>query len=103
MDTTDTSGTPVKTDARYVVDLIAGHSVTPAAGFDIFDMISKVGLVPDCAMQVKREFEGGPLSPYKPTESCTCKYESIVATSSCETCSTTCATGVCRNGFCEVQ
>jgi hypothetical protein len=103
MDTTDAGGTPVKADARYVVDLVAGHVVTPAPGFDIFDMIAKVGLVPDCAMQVKREFEGGPLSIYKPEQSCTCKYESIVATTSCQACTTTCTTGVCRNGYCEVQ
>ena len=54
-------------------------------------------------MKVSREFEGGPLSLYSPTQDCTCKYESLVATSSCATCTDTCATGVCRNGFCEVR
>src|SRR5204863_4242072 len=29
MDTTDSGGTPVKADARYIVDLIAGKAVTP--------------------------------------------------------------------------
>jgi len=57
--------------------------------------------VPDCAMGVNRSFEGGPLTLYRPTESCTCKYESLVDTSSCATCTTSCTTGVCRNGFCE--
>ena len=68
-------------------------------------IVADVGLVPDCAMGVKREFEGGPLSLYQPAESCVCKYESLVDTSSCATCdvSTPCATGVCRNGFCEVR
>ena len=102
MDTTS-GGTPVNADARYVVDLIAGKSVTPAASFDMIDIIAKVGLVPDCAMGVKRAMEGGPLSIYNPAESCVCKYESIVATTSCQTCTTTCATGTCRNGYCEVQ
>lgn len=96
-------GTPTKPDARYVVDLIAGHAVTPATNFDMINIIATVGLIPDCAMGVKREFEGGPLSLYQPTQSCVCKYESVVATSSCQTCTTTCATGVCRNGYCEVQ
>jgi hypothetical protein len=54
-------------------------------------------------MGVTRQFEGGPLSLYKPAESCVCKYESLVDQSSCTACTTTCATGVCRNGFCEVQ
>ena len=41
-------------------------------------IVANVGLVPDCAMRVTRSFEGGPLSLYKPVESCTCKYESTV-------------------------
>ncbi|HLL24338.1 MAG TPA: hypothetical protein VK427_19540, partial [Kofleriaceae bacterium] len=73
MDTTDAAGVPVKAAARYAVDLIAGRSVTPAPSFDMIDVIAAVGLVPDCAMGVKREFEGGPLSIYKPAESCVCK------------------------------
>jgi hypothetical protein len=104
MDTTS-GGQPVNADARYVVDLIAGHTVTPAPSFDMIGIISAVGLVPDCAMGVKRSFEGGPLSLYKPTESCVCKYESLVDATSCAQCSATtpCASGVCRNGYCEVQ
>lgn len=104
MDTTS-GGTPVNADARYVIDLIAGHSVTPAVNFDMISIIAAVGLVPDCAMAVKREFEGGPLSLYSPEESCVCKYESLVDTSSCTACdaNTPCASGVCRNGFCEVK
>lgn len=94
---------PVNASARYVIDLIAGKSVSPAPNFDTIAVIAAVGLVPDCAMGVTRSFEGGPLSLYRPTESCVCKYESLVDQSNCTTCSTTCATGVCRNGFCEVR
>ena len=105
MDTTDTSGTPVKADARYVVDLITGKTVTPALNFKPIESIAAVGLVPDCAMGVTRSFEGGPLSIYKPAQSCVCKYESQVVGSTCATCSATqtCSSGVCRDGFCEVQ
>ena len=105
MDTTDAGGTPVKSDTRYVTDLIAGKTVSPAPSFDMISIISAVGLVPDCAMGVTRSFEGGPLALYHPTESCTCTYESLVDSSSCATCSPTqaCTTGVCRGGFCEVQ
>ena len=104
MDTT-AGGQPVSANARYVVDLIAGRSVTPAPAFDVISTVSAVGLVPDCAMGVTRAFEGGPLSLYSPTESCTCKYESVVDASTCATCSGSlaCASGVCRNGYCEVQ
>lgn len=105
MDTVDAALAPVKPDARYVIDLIAGRTVTPLQNFDMIGVISAVGLVPDCAMGVKRSFEGGPLSLYSPAESCKCKYESLVDASSCATCSPTqaCGSGVCRNNFCEVQ
>lgn len=98
--------TPVNLDARYVVDLIVGRSVTPVpTTFDMTSMVAAVGLVPDCAMGVTRSFEGGPLSRYTPAESCVCKYESLVVDpdTACETCTDACATGVCRAGFCEVQ
>ncbi len=104
MDTTS-GGSPVSADARYVIDLIAGKQVTPVENFDMFAIIQSVGLVPVCAMKVQRSFEGGPLSPYLSPESCGCKYDSLVATTSCAQCSASqpCTTGTCRNGFCEVQ
>ncbi|HVV83309.1 MAG TPA: hypothetical protein VHE35_09530 [Kofleriaceae bacterium] len=105
MDTVDGGGQPVKPDARYVIDLIAGKTVAPAADFDMVSIVAAVGLVPNCAMGVQRSFEGGPLSLYTPAQSCTCKYDSIVAQTSCSTCSaqSPCATGVCRAGYCEVR
>jgi len=105
MENVDGSGNPVNANAHYVIGLITGQTVTPAPGFAGPDIVASVGLVPDCAMGVQRSFDGGPLSLYAPPESCVCKYESIVATSSCSTCNdnTPCGTGVCRNGFCEAQ
>ena len=100
----NTDGTnPVNADAAYVVDMIAGHPVTPEPNFTPTVVVAGVGLVPDCAMRVQRTFEGGPLSLYKPPTSCTCRYEATVDASSCNTCSadTPCATGVCRDGYCE--
>ena len=105
IDTVDGSGNPVKPAARYVVNLITNKSVSPAPNFAAIESIAAVGLVPDCAMGVQRSFEGGPLSIYKPAQSCTCKYESLVAATSCAACSASqpCASGTCRDGFCEVQ
>ncbi|MEP6864064.1 MAG: hypothetical protein ABJE66_25775 [Deltaproteobacteria bacterium] len=100
----NTDGTnPVNPDAKYVVDMIAGHPVTPAPTFEPNVTVAGVGLVPDCAMRVQRTFEGGPLSLYTPPTSCTCRYEATVDASSCDTCSATtpCATGICRDGYCE--
>lgn len=107
MDTVTVAGTtktPVNPTARYVINLIAGLSVAPAQNFSMIDVIAAVGLVPECAMGVNRDFEGGPLRLYTPPESCVCKYESLVSTSSCAACTAgSCATGVCRNGFCEAR
>jgi hypothetical protein len=98
-----TSHQPVKPDAQYVIDMIAGKQVTPAPNFDPNVTVARVGLVPDCAMRVTRSFDGGPFSLYKPAESCTCKFESIVDASGCATCDANnpCASGVCRAGYCE--
>lgn len=95
--------TPVSADARYVVDMIAGHPVTPEPNFEPNVVVASVGLVPDCAMRVTRAMEGGPLALYKPPTSCTCKFEATVDVSTCQTCSATvpCATGTCRDGYCE--
>src|SRR6185503_6161392 len=93
---------PVNADTQYVIDMIAGKSVTPEPNFDANVIVAHVGLVPDCAMRVTRSFDGGPLSLYKPSESCTCKFESIVDTTSCESCNaSSCTTGTCRSGYCE--
>ena len=100
---------PTNANARYVIDLITGAPTTPAPAFDTTTIIAAVGLVPDCAMRVSRTFEGGPLSRYTPAQSCSCKYESLVADpdTTCTQCTGTgqgtCAAGVCRAGFCEVQ
>lgn len=97
------TGAPLDPRTRYVIDLIANKPVSPAPSFDTTTFIAKVGLVPDCAMRVARDFEGGPLRLYQPAESCVCRYESLVATTSCATCTDRCASGVCRHGYCEVQ
>jgi hypothetical protein len=109
METLNGAGQPVNQRAHYVVDLLTGKAVTPEPQFPnnqtMIDFIAAVGLVPDCAMQVQRSFEGGPLTRYRSSASCICAYESRVDQSSCETCPTgTCNNGgVCRAGFCEVQ
>ncbi len=95
--------TPVNANADYLIKLIASKQVTPAPNFDPVPLIVGVGLVPDCAMRVKRDFDGGDLSLYTPETSCTCQFEALTDASSCESCANgeTCTTGVCRAGFCE--
>ncbi len=88
--------------AAYVIDLIAGKTASPVPVFDPVELIVDAGIIPDCAMKVTRSAEGGNLSPYQAAQSCTCHYEKLaIGTSICQTCTTTCANGTCRNGLCE--
>jgi hypothetical protein len=103
--TASSGGVPTSTRAQYLIDLIQGKKRD--ASFDPLKIIVSKGLVPDCAMQVKRTREGGDLELYSPTEPCTCFYESQVGTApaSCMACvdDTTCGGGKCRHGFCEAR
>jgi hypothetical protein len=105
-----TGTTPNKPDTQYIIDMISGKDVTPAANFDPSEVIARVGLVPLCAMRVTREHEQAPLHGFTPPEDCTCKFESIVDASSCQTCTGSGACdrgdgtqGVCRANYCEVR
>jgi hypothetical protein len=101
----DVAGNAINARAKYVIDLILGLTVTPAANFESVDVVAGVGLVPDCAMKVTRSFEGGNLTLYQAAQACSCRFESTVSTTSCAACTGvgqgTCAAGVCRRGFCE--
>jgi hypothetical protein len=100
----DGGGTPLNAEAGRVIDMILGIELTarPAA-FDYVRVVAEVGLVPECAMEVTRDFEGGDLRRLEHAAPCVCSFEEVVENSSCATCSgaAPCATGVCRNGFCE--
>jgi hypothetical protein len=100
---------PTNPNVKYLVDLVLGHATTPAFESDGLASVIGVGLVPDCAMRVKRSADGGDLSLYTPAEPCGCYFESKVpmgmAPAACMTCmnDSTCGTGKCHHGYCEVQ
>ncbi len=73
--------------------------------------ITGIGFVPDCAMNVSRSAEMGPLSTYSPQFHCGCYFDSNVpggtTPASCTACSgpSDCPTTspACNNGYCEVR
>ncbi len=80
----------------------------PVKSVDLFTAIKKSGNVPQCAMHVKRQREGAPLEPFKPTVSCDCAFESATPGRSSEACtpckgSVDCPSTrpVCNFGYCE--
>ena len=100
------TGTGKATDpnVQRIIDLVFGTRTD--ADVNGIDQIIASGLVPQCAMQVQRAFDGGDLSLYSAPEPCSCYYESKVPQGStkCKACPTgTCATGVCRRGYCEAK
>jgi hypothetical protein len=98
-----TGGAPTGKYAAFIEALTVG--LTGANAFDALDLQIAAHLVPSCAMRVQRSTDMGPLSPYTPPDlSCSCYFESKTGVMpACTTCTTTCATGVCRRGFCEAK
>lgn len=105
LDTVDQDGKPVNPRARRVIDLITSRPAQPAPSFSPEEVSIGVGLVPICAMQVRREREGGDLSPYQPEAPCACFFEKLTGGTSCAACTDDgpCGAGKCRNGLCEAR
>ncbi len=104
----DAQGVPVNPRVKYLLDLLMGNDVTPAAGFDPQEDVIKAGVVPICAMKVTRSVEAGNLSLYDAPEPCHCYYETKVGAASAAACTactndSTCGAGKCRHGFCEAR
>ena len=84
----DGSGVPTNPRAKYIIESLLGKAdLTPTPDFKPLDIVISKGLVPDCAMEVTRDHEGGDLSAYHPSEPCGCYFESRVGGSSpaCQT------------------
>jgi hypothetical protein len=103
----DGAGDPVDSEVGYFVDLVLGKAPTPQPSFDAVATTIGVGLIPDCAMKVTRQFEGGDLSLYDPAEPCHCYFEELVDAlpATCVACEddTPCGGGTCRHGYCEAH
>jgi hypothetical protein len=101
----DKDGLPLDPLVAYVIDMIRGVAVDPVPDFEPTEIVANQGLVPDCAMRVKRYYEGGDLSLYTPEEPCGCYYDSLVAEDrvTCDACDeeNPCEEGECLHGFCE--
>jgi hypothetical protein len=104
-----TTDTAISTNIGTIVGLLTGTS--QMTGIDLVTFEAQHGIVPQCAMAVKRTTEVGPMSPQTPT--CGCYYEYIAnkvagAGTSCTSCQNTtqCPAGyTCQTynsaGYCE--
>jgi hypothetical protein len=100
--------TTAGTLGAQAADLIAwinGTKTSPR--IDHVALEAGAGLVPQCAMKVKRSSDGGGLSPYTPAQACSCGFEAAITQAlpgGCTPCASdsACHCGArCRHGFCE--
>lgn len=116
---------PLKPNAERLLAIVSGKvptrlvsaaEVEPAFDMDALAVIATAGLVPECAMSVSRERDGGELSLYEPETPCGCFFETVQDPSlltdppsewaeQCPSCSgdDDCENGECQRGFCEAQ
>lgn len=102
----DANGYPINQASRDIIGYLTG-TLDPPNGLKLIDLLAHANIVPECAMQVKRTSELGPLASFAPERSCGCYYE-FVATgmSDCKACKSDVECGNtqrCNYGFCEYQ
>ncbi len=104
MTTVDAERRPADPLARRVIGFVDGS--LPAPGdLDLIALQADEGVVPQCAMRVERDLEMGPLSPFVPSQPCSCAYEEAAnGVTECAPCQTTVQCGerqACSFGYCE--
>jgi hypothetical protein len=104
------SGDPINPDRRQqILDIIGYLSGTKTLpnGIKLIDLYAQNGLVPECAMHVTRQKDGGNLLPYKAPSPCSCLFELKAAgVSTCKECTVQGDCGsdeTCSLGYCEPQ
>ena len=101
-------------NAKLVLDWLTGAvPIDPADTYNMnyVNTVAVGGDVPQCAMKVKIDKDGGLFSPYHPPVSCSCAFEAAkLVKSAAGTCTTHCTSdadcaGVagtrCQTGYCE--
>lgn len=103
----DDTGAITDPETRRLIGYFTGAETLPAE-LPLNQIIAENGNVPECAMQVWRDSDLGPLYSHLPEAPCGCSYDDLVTgSSSCAACdeASDCPTSapVCRFGFCEVR
>ena len=102
--TTSANGEGAAARTDLFVDIMTG--VTEVPGLNVAESVITTGNIPNCAMHVTREVDGGPMSSFQHPAPCDCFFlEENGVASGCETCEPgdDCDSGACRFGFCEPQ
>jgi hypothetical protein len=102
----DTSKKIVKPAVETLVKIFTSEIPLPGPQTYI-DLLIANGNVPECAMQVTRSTDMGPLASYQPQKPCGCYFDQkTTGSTACKTCTADvdCAAGnQCSYGYCEVK
>ncbi len=104
----DSSGNPINPASRQqILDIVGYLSGTKALpnGIELIDVYAQSGLIPECAMRVARQKDGGNITPYVSSSPCGCLFEfKATGSTSCKPCKVQgdCdASATCSLGYCE--
>jgi hypothetical protein len=102
------SGTPTNPAAANLIGYFDGTVATPS-GVNLLQLEIQGHTVPDCALQVQRSTEDGPVSAYTPATPCGCYFDfAATGTTTCASCTmdsncTVAGASHCRYGYCEAN
>ncbi len=101
----DGTGAITDADTAQVIGYFTGAVSDPEV--PILDLTIDNGNIPECAMNVWRDTDLGPLYSHQPEQPCGCYFEArTTGESDCTACETSSecpsAAPVCRHGYCEV-
>lgn len=107
-----TNGQPSSTTAKQVLSWLTGATAidpADASNTNYITTVATLGDVPQCAMKVQLDKDGGNFSPFKPAVSCGCFFDKTVTQSAtapagCVACKSNadCTGGkTCQTGYCE--
>jgi len=87
-----------------IIGYLSGSKPLPN-GIKLMDVYAQSGLIPECAMRVARQQDGGNIYPSRPANSCSCLYEfKATGATTCKPCAVQgdCGNGqTCSLGYCE--
>jgi hypothetical protein len=101
-DITTSNGAEAAARVERFIDLMMG--VDSIDALDVNLAVIQTGNVPACAMGVKRDVDGGPVSAFEHPAPCECYFlEQNGVDSGCTECTNDdpCGSGTCRLGYCE--
>lgn len=101
-----TEGSFADPDVQRLVEYVAGRTQPAGATQSAAVTAMKAKNIPPCAMHVARTTDAGPVFAQEPEAACDCLFEfTVTGATACASCddATPCASGVCRDAFCEAN